>query len=141
MSSCETQPQSCRYVFPAGGTSWMVTTVDPLVVLNCSMSFPSTEFSSALGSWKLFSEAGVEVDMLPDTEFTGIAVSGTLLWTVDCDVFGRGLELPLTPRIRDACVRLGGLRQSHVTMQIFNKKVCWESNFGNENGSNHKVPF
>lgn len=79
----------------------MVTTVDPLVVLNCSMWFSST-----LGSRKLLSEPGIELAMLPDTELTPMVLSGMLLWVVDCDVFARGLEPPLAPRTLDTCVRL-----------------------------------
>lgn len=52
----------------------MVTTVDPLVVLNCSMWFSST-----LGSRKLLSEPGIELAMLPDTELTPMVLSGMLL--------------------------------------------------------------
>lgn len=84
----------------------MVTTVDPLVVLNCSMLFPSTELSSALGGCRPFSDAGLELEMLPDTEGSPNVFIGMLLGIVDCETFGRGLEPPLAPRTRDACVRL-----------------------------------
>lgn len=84
----------------------MVTAVDPLLVLNCSMRFSSTLFSSTLGSRKPFSEAGFELTMLPDTELTPTVLSGMLLWTVDCDNFFRGLEPLLAPRTLDTCVRL-----------------------------------
>ena len=57
----------------------MVTTVDPLVVLNCSIWFPSMLFNSTPGSWKPFSEAGFELAMLPDTELTPMVLSGMLL--------------------------------------------------------------
>lgn len=88
----------------------MVTTVDPLVVLKCSMWFPSALFSSTPVSWKPFSEAWFELVTLPDTELTPMVLSGTLLCTVDCDIFGRGLEPPLAPRTLDACVRLATMR-------------------------------
>lgn len=65
----------------------MVTTVDPLVVLKCSMWFSSALFTSTLGSWKPFSEAGFELATLPDTELTPKVFSGMLLCTVDCDIF------------------------------------------------------
>lgn len=84
----------------------MVMAVESLVVLDCSMRFASELVSSALGSWKLFSEAGFELEMLPDTELTPMVLSGMLLWTVDWDIFGRGLEPPLAPRTLAACVRL-----------------------------------
>lgn len=103
---CETKPQSRCYVFPIDGESCIVITVDSLMLLDCSMWFPSTLFSSVVGSWKPFSEAGSELVMLPDTELTPMVLSGTLLWPVDCDIFGRGLEPPLAPRTLDACVRL-----------------------------------
>ena len=106
----ETKLQSMHacvcYVFPMEGASCMVTTVDSLVVLNCSMWFPSTLLISTLGSWKPFSEGGFELTMLPDTELTGMVFRGMLLWIVDCDSFGRGLEPLLAPRTLDACVRL-----------------------------------
>ena len=57
----------------------MVTAVDPLLVLNCSMWFSSTLFSSALGSRKPFSEARFELAMLLDTELTPTGLSGMLL--------------------------------------------------------------
>lgn len=98
---------SCCYVFSNDGTSCMVTAVDPLLVLNCSMWFSSTLLSSTLGSWKLSSEAGFELAMLPDTELIPMVLSGMLPWTVDCDNFWRGLEPPLAPRTLDTCVRLG----------------------------------
>lgn len=56
----------------------MVTTVDPLVVLNCSMWFSPTLLSSVLGTWKPFSEASFELAMLPDTELTPMVLSGML---------------------------------------------------------------
>lgn len=84
----------------------MVIAVDSLMVLHCSMWFPSTLITSILGSWKPFSEAGFKLEMLPDTELTPMVLSGMLLGTVDCDIFGRGLEAPLAPRTLDTCVRL-----------------------------------
>lgn len=89
----------------------MVITVDSLMVLDSSMWFPSALFSSALfssalGSWKPFSNAGFELEMLPDTELTPMVLSGMLFCTVDCDIFGRGLEPPLAPSTLDTCVRL-----------------------------------
>ncbi|KAG7224156.1 hypothetical protein INR49_019891, partial [Caranx melampygus] len=41
--------------------------LEPLVVLNCSMWFPSMLFSSALGSGRPYSVAEFELAMLPDT--------------------------------------------------------------------------
>lgn len=57
----------------------MVMAVDSLVVLDCSMRFASELESSARGSWKPFSEAGFEAEMLPDTELTPMVLSGMLL--------------------------------------------------------------
>ena len=57
----------------------MVTTVDSLVVLNCSIWFPSMLFSSILGNWKPFGEPGFELPMMPDTELTPKVLSGMLL--------------------------------------------------------------
>lgn len=74
----ETKPVQC-YVYSTAEVSCMATSVDPLVVLNCSMWFPSTLFNSTLGSWKPFSDAGFELVMLPDTELTAIVFSGMLL--------------------------------------------------------------
>lgn len=106
----------------------MVTTVDPLVALNCS-SFSSTLLSSALGSlnpfseggfeldstllssalgmWKPFSEGGLEKETLPEMELMPIGVRGVLLllllMVLDCDnSFCRGLED--APRTLEACV-------------------------------------
>lgn len=93
-------------MFSNEGTSWMVTAVDPLLVLNCSMWFPSTLLSSTLGSRKLFSGVGFELWTPPDTEAIPTGLSGQLLWPVDCVIFWRGLEPPLAPRTLDACVRL-----------------------------------
>lgn len=45
------------YVFSMSGRSWIVTTVEPLVALNCSI-FSSTLLSSTLGSLNPFSEGG-----------------------------------------------------------------------------------
>lgn len=101
---------SCCYVFSNEGMSCMVTAVDPLVMLNCSMRFSSTLLSSALGSWKLFSEVGFELAMLPDTEAMPTWLSGMLLWPVDCDIFWRGLEPPPAPRTLDTCVRLATIK-------------------------------
>lgn len=78
----------------------MVTRVDPLVALNCSI-FSSTLLSSTLGSLKAFSEGGLELssallnsalgslnpfsegglekEMLPDTELIPTGVRGILL--------------------------------------------------------------
>lgn len=98
--------QSCCYVSPMDGVSCMVITVESLMELDCSMWFPSALFCSVLGSCKLFSEAGFELKTLPDTELTPRLLSGMLLWTVDCDNFGRGLGPPLPPRTLDTCVRL-----------------------------------
>lgn len=57
----------------------MVTAVDPLVVLDCSMWFPSTLFSSTLGRLKPFSEGGLELLMLPDTVLIARVPIGMLL--------------------------------------------------------------
>lgn len=94
-----------RYVFSSGGTSCMVTAVDPLFVLNCSKRFSSTLLSSALGSWTVFSKAGLELPMPPDTEGTHRSFIGTLLWPTDGLIFWRGLE-PVVPRTLDTWVRL-----------------------------------
>lgn len=107
----------------------MVMAVESLVVLDCSMRFASELVSSALGSWKLFSEAGFELEMLPDTELTPMVLSGMLLWTVDWDIFGRGLEPPLAPRTLAACVRLETKQScyfTHITRSglSFSKLAC-----------------
>lgn len=68
-----------RYVFSIEGISCMVTAVDPLLVLNCSMRFSSTLFSSTRGSRKLLTKAGLELAMLPDTEVIPMVLSGTVL--------------------------------------------------------------
>lgn len=65
------------------------------------MWLPSALFSSTLGSWKLFSEAGFEVKTLPDTELILMGLSGMLLWTVDWDSLGRALDPLLAPRTLD----------------------------------------
>lgn len=120
VSACfETKPQSWCYVFSIDGFSCMVTTVDPLLVLNCSTWFPSALVSSALGSRKLFSEAGFELVMLPDTELIPTGVSGRLLWTVDWDIFGRGFELLLVPRSLDSRVRLNKKQTKTLRRQIY----------------------
>lgn len=103
---CETQPQSCCYVSPSDGASCMVTSVESLMVLNCSKWFPSMLFSSALGSTKPFSEAGNEGLMLSDTEMGPMVLRGKLLCPVAWDTFARCLEPLLEPRSRDVCVHL-----------------------------------
>ena len=65
----------------------MVTTVDPLVVLYCSMLLVSMLFRSTLGRWKPFSEGGLELAKLPDTELMPRLPIGMLLWTVHDDIF------------------------------------------------------
>lgn len=120
VSACfETKPQSWCYVFSIDGFSCMVTTVDSLLVLNCSTWFPSALVSSALGSRKLLSEAGFELVMLPDTELIPMGVSGKLLWTVDWDIFGRGFELLLVPRSLDSRVRLNKKQTKTLWRQIY----------------------
>lgn len=66
-------------MFPDGVGSWMVTMVESLLVLNCSMRFSSTLGSSTLGSRKLLSEPGFEWVMLPDMELTPKVLRGRLL--------------------------------------------------------------
>lgn len=102
----KTKPTSFqRYVFSSGGTSCMVTAVDPLFVLNCSKRVSSALLSSALGSWTVFSKAGLELPMPPDTEGIHRSFIGTLLWATDGLIFWRGLE-PEVPRTLDTWVRL-----------------------------------
>lgn len=102
----KTKPTSFqRYVFSSGGTSCMVTAVDPLFVLNCSKRVSSALLSSALGSWTVFSKAGLELPMPPDTEGIHSSFIGTLLWATDGLIFWRGLE-PEVPRTLDTWVRL-----------------------------------
>lgn len=84
----------------------MVAMVESLMVLNCSKWFPSTLFSSALGSTKPFSEAGKEWLMLPDMEWAPKVLRGKLLCPVDWDTLARCLEPLLEPRSRDVCVHL-----------------------------------
>lgn len=67
------------YVFSTEGISCIVTAVDPLVVLNCSVWFSSTPFNSTRGSRKLLSETGLKLAMLLDTEVIPMVLSGTLL--------------------------------------------------------------
>lgn len=98
------------------GRSWIVTTVDPLVALNCSM-FSSTLLSSALGRMKPFSEGGLEKDMLPDTELMPTGVRGMWDWTVDWDILGRGLvEAPST--LETCVLRLYVLRMMRRAVRI-----------------------
>lgn len=103
----------------------MVTTVDPLVALNCSMFSStllsstlgslnpfseggfepdSTLLSSALGRWKPFSEGGLEKERLPEMELMPMGVRGVLLLLafVVCESFLRGFED--APRTLEACV-------------------------------------
>lgn len=90
------------YVFSMEGMSCMVTAVDPLVVLNCSVRFSSTLFSSTRGRRKLLPKAGLELAMLPDTEVIPMVLSGTVL----CVFCWRGLDPLLGPRTLDTWVRL-----------------------------------
>lgn len=115
-----------------------MTTVDPLVALNCSM-FSSTLLSSTRGSLKPFSEGGLEPssallssargslnpfsegglekEMLPDTELTPTGDRGRLLCVVDWDILGRGLDE--APRTLETCVRrLYVLRMMSRTVRI-----------------------
>lgn len=94
-----------HYVFSSGGTSCMVTAVDPLLVLNCSRRVSSALLSSALGGWVVFSKAGLEFPIPPETEGIHKSFIGTLLWPRDGLIFWRGLE-PVAPRTLDTCVRL-----------------------------------
>lgn len=99
------------YVFSTEGISWMVTPVESLVVLNCSLWF-SELVSSIRGSWKLFSKAGLEVGMLPDTEVIPMVLSGTVL----CVLVWRGFEPLLGPRTLETWVRLAEI--THKTHHL-----------------------
>lgn len=96
--------QAARYVFAM--VSCMVTTVEPLAVLNCSSWFPSTELSSTLGRWKPFSDGGLDSGAGLDPEVMDMVFRGRLVRPVDWEALARCLVPPLFPRTRAAWVRL-----------------------------------
>lgn len=107
------------YVFSTEGISWMVTAVDPLVMLNCSVWFP-TLLSSTRGSRKLLPKAGLELATLPDMELIPMVLSGTVL----CVLFWRGLEPLVCPKTLDTWVRLSEL---NTQLQSSFSHICRNS--------------